>query len=88
MPTYDEIELAALVRLLPPAPEGWVEAATQLPRTRRELERLLPMIERDAELRGAITADLEGALERAGVDPEPALVAALRRRLGAGGSED
>ena len=81
MPSYDEITLARLIRELPPAPDAWVEAAKRLPQTRRELDRLLPLIERDAELREAMTNDLERALEEVGVEPQPDLVAALRRRL-------
>jgi hypothetical protein len=81
MPAYDEITLASLIRSLPPAPREWVEAAAQVPRTKRELDALLPELERDAELRGAMTEDLEAALERAGVEPRPHLVAALRRRI-------
>lgn len=88
MPTYDEIELAALVRSLPPAPDAWVEAAKELPRTLRELEMLLPTIEGDAELREGMTRDLEGALERAGFEPEPRLLAALRRHLMDSGAKD
>jgi hypothetical protein len=82
MANYDEITIARYIRELPPAPEAWVEAAKQLPRTRQQLDRLLPMIERDAELREAMIRDLEGALEQTGVEPEPNLVSALRRRLG------
>jgi hypothetical protein len=82
MPPYDEITLATLIRSLPPAPEQWVEAATEIPRTKRELDALLPQLERDAELREAMSIDLEAALEQAGVEPRPQLVDALRRRLG------
>ena len=88
MPDYTDEELATLLHLLPPAPEAWVEAAKELPRTRRELDRLLPMIERDAELREAMNHDLKSALEQAGFEPQPQLVAALRRRLAEGESGD
>jgi hypothetical protein len=81
MTEYDEVEIAELIRLLPPAPETWVAAAKELPRTRQELDRLLPMLERDAELRAALTGDLEAALQRAGFRPKPPLVAELRRQL-------
>jgi hypothetical protein len=82
MRPYDEIALATLIRSLPPAPEQWVEAATEIPRTKRELDALPPQLERDAELREAMSVDLEAALERAGVEPRAQLVDALRRRLG------
>ncbi len=81
MPIYDEEELAALVRALPPAPPSWVAAAAELPRTREELEQLLPRIEQDARFRAELTRDLERALEQAGFEPEPSLVAELRWRL-------
>jgi hypothetical protein len=64
MPAYDETEIANLLRLLPPAPEGWAEGAKELPRTRDELDRVLPTIERDAEVRAEVTRDLQDALER------------------------
>ena len=82
MPTYHETELADRLRLLPPVPEDWLDAAKALPRVRRELDRLLPLIERDAELREAMAHDLEGALRRIGAEPEPQLVGALCRHLG------
>ncbi len=81
MTRSDDIELAALIRSLPPAPEAWVEAAKQIPATRRDLDRLLPMIEQDAELREAMTRDWEAALNSVGVEPSPQLAEALRRSL-------
>ncbi len=81
MPVYEETELVDLLRLLPLAPAAWVDAAKALPRARRELGRLLPMIEHDAELRDAMTQDLESALKAVGVEPEAPLVEALRRHL-------
>jgi hypothetical protein len=82
MPTYDEAQLADLLRRLPPVREAWLDAAKALPRVRRELDRLLPLIECDAELREAMTQDLESVLRRVGVEPEAPLVEALCRRLG------
>ncbi len=41
------------------------------------------MIERDAELREAFSRDLEAALEQAGVEPEPKLVADASLAAGA-----
>jgi hypothetical protein len=38
---YDEERLAELLRALPPAPAGWVEAAKELPSARRSLEDLV-----------------------------------------------
>jgi hypothetical protein len=44
MPAYDETEIADLLRLLQPAPERWVAEAKGLPRTRDELDRVLPTL--------------------------------------------
>lgn len=88
MSEYDEIQLSKLIGALPPAPEPWLRAAQELPRTRRELEELLPRLERDAEFRRQATRDLERALEQAGFEPRPGLVEALRRRLSADSGRD
>lgn len=81
MTTYDEERLGALLRLLPPAPTGWIEAAQELPRTRAELDGLVKRAEQDASFRNALVADLEDALRIAGVEPRPHVVEHLRRRL-------
>jgi hypothetical protein len=77
---YEE-KLAALLRLLPPAPEAWVRAAQELPRMRRDIDQILARAEADAAFRRSLLADLETALERAGWEPEPRLVRDLRSRL-------
>ena len=38
MSGYDEEQIADLLRRLPPAPEGWVRAAQELPIARRGLD--------------------------------------------------
>jgi hypothetical protein len=78
---YDEQRLAALLRALPPAPAGWVEAAQELPFARRELDEIVARAVEDEQFRKALILDLETALEREGYEPRPALVEALRRRL-------
>jgi hypothetical protein len=78
---YDEQRLAALLRALPPAPEGWVRAAQELPAARRELDDLVARAVADASFRKIVEADLEAALRQVGQEPDPALVAALRARL-------
>jgi len=83
MTAYDEERLGGLLRLLPPAPAGWVEAAQELPRARVELDALVARAEQDAAFRRALVADLEDALRVAGVEPRPAVVDHLRRRLNA-----
>ena len=81
MTTYDEERLGELLRLLAPAPPGWVEAAQELPRARADLDALLARAERDAAFRQALVDDLEDALRVAGVEPRPVVVEHLRRRF-------
>lgn len=81
MTAYDEERLAALLRTLPPAPEGWVQAAQELPLARAELDELVERAAADADFRKSVLADLEAALRSAGHEPDPVKVAALRARL-------
>jgi hypothetical protein len=81
--SYDEERLAQLIGALPPAPAGWIAAAQELPLARRGLDDLVARAEADAAFRRACLADLEAALTDAGYEPDPALMAALRRRLSA-----
>jgi len=83
MTGYDEERIARLLRLLPPAPEGWVRAAQELPRARAEFAAIVARAEADAAFRAEVLADLEAALESEGIDPTPSVVAALRVRLDA-----
>jgi hypothetical protein len=78
---HPEERLAELLRMLPPAPRGWVEAAQELPAARLAIETLVERAVADRAERLAIVADLEAALEAEGVEPTPERVAALRRRL-------
>lgn len=78
----DDIEqLGRLIAALPPAPSGWVAAAAELPRTRRELETILERATADAELRASLDRDLERVLADAGIQPTPAIVAEVRDRM-------
>ena len=70
-----------LLRFLPPAPEGWVRAAQELPAARATLDDLVARAVADAELRRRILNDLEAALAAEGVEPSSALLAELRVRL-------
>ena len=81
MTTFDEERLAHLLSLLPPAPEGWVRAAQELPLARRGLDEIVARAEADAEFRRALIDDLERALADAGYEPEEPLVDAVRRRF-------
>jgi hypothetical protein len=78
---YDEERLAQLLKMLPPAPEGWVKAAQELPQARREIDEIAERAQRDAEFRAAVEADLESALTQAGYDVDPSLLPELRDRL-------
>jgi len=73
--------LAQLLKMLPPAPEGWVKAAQELPRARLEIDEIAARAEADAEFRAAMIANLEVALEQAGYDVDPSLLPELRDRL-------
>ena len=83
MSEYDEEKIASLLRALPPAPEGWVKAAQELPRARQELDEIVARAEADQEFRAAALKDLEAALEAAGYDVAPSMLPALRERLSA-----
>jgi hypothetical protein len=81
MNAYDEERLAKLIAALPPAPEGWVRAAQELPAARSEMDELVARAEADEEFRRKVIADLEAALRDSGYEPDPVRVAALRARL-------
>jgi hypothetical protein len=82
MTAFDERRLAQLIRSLPPAPDGWVRAAQELPLARREADDIVARAAADAEFRAALMADLEAALAAAGYEPSERLVDSLRARLG------
>jgi regulator of protease activity HflC (stomatin/prohibitin superfamily) len=79
--SYDAERIAQLLRALPPAPVGWVEAAQELPRARRGLDEIVARAEADAAFRARLVADLEAALAAEGYEPSDALLEALRERL-------
>jgi hypothetical protein len=79
--SYDEEQLGRLLRRLPPAPEGWMRAAQELPAALAALDGLVARAEADAELRRRILADLQAALAAEGIEPSSALLADIRTRL-------
>jgi hypothetical protein len=81
MTGYDEERIAELLRLLPPAPQGWVRAAQELPAARASIAALVARAEADAAVRARVVADLEAALEAEGIEATPSVVATLRSRL-------
>lgn len=78
----EEERLGALLRVLRPAPKGWVESARELPGARRALDDLVERAESDLEFRAAVLADLEVALEQAGIEPDRRTISWLEERLG------
>lgn len=78
---YPEEGIGRLVGLLSPAPEGWVKAAQEIPAFRVMLDDILARAESDKAFREALIADLEAALAGAGYEPEPRVVAEVRRRI-------
>ena len=81
MSIYDEDRLSELIAALPPAPEGWVRAAQELPFARREFDAIVARAETDAEFRRALIADLESTLAQEGYEPDRPLLDALRSRF-------
>lgn len=78
---YDEERLGKLLGALPSAPAGWVQAAKELPRARRELDQIVELARADAAFRERLIADLEAALSSAGYEPSTALLDAVRAHL-------
>jgi hypothetical protein len=81
MASYDEERLGGFLRLLRPAPEGWVRAAQELPLAWATFDEIVARAEADLEFRRALIADLEDALAQAGYEPNVRVVAELRKRL-------
>jgi hypothetical protein len=79
--TSDIGEIARLIAALPPAPEGWVTAAQELPDASRALDFLIERAAADADLKRRLIADLESALAESGVTPTPQILDAARERL-------
>jgi hypothetical protein len=77
-PSEDE-RLGLLLRELPPAPRGWVDAAAAMPEVRAALDELDERLIAGAADRARETEALEDALRRADLEPTPERVLALRR---------
>ena len=78
---YDEERLGVLLRILRPAPTGWVRAAQELPAARRTFDEIVARAEEDRAFRSALVADLEKALAAEGYEPDRRIVDELRERL-------
>ena len=81
MGEYDAERLGKLIGMLPPTPEGWVQAAQELPTARRDLDEIVARAEADAEFRRALIADLEATLQAEGYVHTPPVIVQLRRRF-------
>jgi len=66
-----ETELAELISELPPAPAGWVRAAVELPRLRRELDRLAALCMADADVRAHTSPISSARCATRGSEPRP-----------------
>jgi hypothetical protein len=78
---YEEERLGVLLRLLPPAPMGWVRAAQELPAARRTFDEIVARAEADLAFRNALLADLETALAAEGYEPDRRILDEIRVRL-------
>jgi hypothetical protein len=78
---YDEERLGVLLRILRPAPTGWVQAAQELPAARRTFDEIVLRAEADAVFRTALIADLEHALAAEGYEPDRRILDEIRERL-------
>ena len=79
---HDEERLGVLLRILRPAPLGWVQAAQELPGARRTLDEIVSRAEADLAFREELVADLEQALAAEGIEPDRRLLDEIRARLG------
>jgi hypothetical protein len=81
MNAYDHDTLGRLIAALPPAPDGWVRAAQELPAARRGLDDIVNRAVADAAYRERVLADLESARAEVGVTPTPPILQELRERF-------
>jgi len=81
MTTFDDERIGELLRVLAPAPEGWVRAAQELPAARRSLDEIVARAQADLAFRQALVADLEDALALEGYEPDRRILDELKRRF-------
>lgn len=77
----DHDTLGRLIAALPPAPEGWIRAAQELPAARRGIGDIVARAEADAAYRERLVADLEAALAAEGIEPTASVLDELRDRF-------
>lgn len=78
---FPEERIGVLLRVLRPAPAGWVRAAQELPAARRTFDEIVSRAEADAAFRAALVADLERALAAEGYEPDLRVLDEIRARL-------
>jgi len=78
---FDEERLGDLLSALPPAPESWVRAAQEIPRTHSGVDEIVERAEADEDYRRHVVADPEAALAEADVVAHADAVELLRRKL-------
>ena len=76
---FHEERIALFLRLLRPAPRGWVRAAQELPAARQAMDEIVARAEADAVFQAALVADLEAALAQEGYEPSRPLLDELRK---------
>ncbi|HMW44912.1 MAG TPA: hypothetical protein PKA56_04990 [Solirubrobacterales bacterium] len=81
MEELNEQQIAALLRELPAPPQHLVERAKMIPRVNRQMEQVLPKFETLEKGRRVETAELEKAIEAAGLEHDKVLIDALKERL-------
>jgi hypothetical protein len=79
--SYDEERLGELLSALPPAPQGWIKAARELPVARQRLDEIVERAKADEEYRRRVVADPRSALAEADVVAHSDHIEIIRRRL-------
>ena len=78
---YDEERLGVLLRLLRPAPTGWVRAAQELPAARRTFDEIVARAEADLAFRKRAGRRPRAALAAEGYEPDRRILDEIRERL-------
>lgn len=78
---FPEERIGVLLRVLRPAPTGWVRAAQELPAARLVFDEIVGRAEADVAFRAALVDDLEKALAAEGYEPDRRIVNEIRARL-------
>jgi hypothetical protein len=77
----DDFELQRLMRLLPPPPPRWVQAAKELPFVQDEIAEILARAAGDVDFDHALRTDAAATLELQGYDLSSDVVAHMLKRL-------